>query len=164
MTASGALQRMAASGAQSNSATTTESPINLSPAGSAELHTNNTNIPSQASPNFHNNSSPSASSNEQPQADAHNIQDTVQAKMDAMAQYHRDPRYNYELHMARYGYHSNVAAAAAAHESTAAEASMDYAAAAAQQYSYGGALPGTNPYQCMGIRTMYPMPNPLYHQ
>ena len=156
--ASGALQRMAAGGGAPANTSSTESPINLSP-GSADLHSNTANIPSQASPNFHSNSSPSAASNEQQTAEAHNIHETVQAKMDAMAQqYQRDPRYNYELHMARYGYHSNVA-----HDASAADPSMDYPTAA-QQYSYGAAIPGANPYQCMGIRTMYPMPNPLYHQ
>ena len=86
-------------------------------------------------------------------------------------QHRESARYNFELQQmaARYGYHSN-ATSGSHHDVTAdpaAVAAMDYTSSvhAAQQYSsYGGAIAGTNPYQCMGIRTMYGMPNPLYHQ
>ena len=153
--ASGVLQRMASS--QGNS--TSESPINLSP-GNPDLHSNPT-IPTQpqppqqqqqqqqqVSPSYHSNSSPT-SSDTQPS----------DSKMDLMSQYQRDQRYNYELHMARYGYHSNPHVSSMDH-------SADYpgvGTGSGQQYYPG--IP-SNPYQCMaaGIRTMYQMPNSLYHQ
>lgn len=124
-----------------NSQSSNDSPINLSP----DSHENSTitNHQQHASQSFQNGNNLTA-----------NSELNSESKIDTIPQYQRQQRYNYELHMARYGYHQNV-------HDIPSEASLDYTAAAtvhSQQY-----YPQlSNPYQCMtaGMRTMYSM----YHQ